>query len=162
MISGCAINDVQSTPFPRPRLQITPIILTLTFEGTCNDDPASLEYWVGSALAARENLSMLLAELRSQSPDNMDDGIVERLVTMRNGMAMLAAPDCAVQAHTLMITIIDSLLSLSQAYRNGDIPDVESEAGEIAERLGQFEQMVAVLLDRLEEIFETRIDQAGQ
>ncbi|MCS6834741.1 MAG: hypothetical protein NZ750_01830 [Anaerolineae bacterium] len=130
ILVACAAEDrsAQQT-LEASQLRITPIVLTLTFEGSCAEDTYRLEQWLGMSMTARQNLSRLVEIALSQERDKVGRQI-ELLVSMRNGMASLPAPDCAAEAHRQLIQAIDLGLDMTQSYVSGAVQTLEVKRGD--------------------------------
>lgn len=151
VVAGCAIADEPSVTAERlnPPIAITPIVLTLTFEGTCEDNMTDFELWVGTALSVHERLIGMWDATEAQD-DGALLGTIERLVMMRNGVGSLRAPDCTAQAHALLVTIIDTTLQNFQMFYNRELTDLEVARLETNERLNQLGMLLESLLDTLQ------------
>jgi hypothetical protein len=92
ILSACAIADEPTLEGDAPpRIAITPLVLELNYSGTCENEPAFLEVWIGSSLASYNTIEIMWQNLPTHdATDLLND--IERLVIMRNGLASLPAP----------------------------------------------------------------------
>lgn len=148
-LAACAAEDrsAQQTLEAR-QLRITPIVLTLTFAGLCAEDSYQLEQWLGMSMAARQNLSHLVEAALNQGRESVG-GQLELLVSMRNGMASLPAPDCAAEAHRQLIQTIDLGLDIVQSYVAGQLQTLETKRSDLGRLLveldGRYEDLGRLL-----------------
>lgn len=135
------------------RFQVTPLMLTLVFEGSCDDDPDILEAWIGAVSAARQNVIRIVDD--SLAKDSAYVALeIEALVNMRNGLSLISAPDCAAQAHSLMASIVDRALELVQMYANKDLGTDSFQYDQIQEAIEQFDLIMDRLTNQLAELTE--------
>ena len=150
VLSSCAITDerVGNAESP-PRIAITPFLLTLTYEGTCEENPSLLETWIGTSLAMVETIDTMWIDLPTVSPSELLS-MIERLVIMRNGIGSLAAPDCAAQAHAILVTLIDTSLETFQSVYNAESVNLLAIQSVVDERRSQLSVLFDSLLEQLQ------------
>jgi len=154
-LAACAGQD----PSPQQTLEaqqvrITPVVLTLTFEGLCSENSYQLEQWLGMSMTARQNLSRLMDSILDERRE-LAGGQIELLVGMRNGMAALPTPDCAAEAHRLFIQAVDLGLDIAQSYIGGELEALEAKREELTRLLSILDEQYTDLGELLQALVET-------
>jgi hypothetical protein len=155
ILAACAAEDrsAQQTLEAR-QLRITPIVLTLTFAGSCAEDSYQLEQWLGMSMAARQNLGRLVDAVLNQEREAVG-GQIELLVSMRNGMASLPAPDCAAQAHRQLIQAVDLGLDIVQSYVGGQLQTLDAKRSDFNRHLSELDNQYESLGQLLQSLVDT-------
>lgn len=120
LLSSCARIELPAPSAVAPRFQLSPMPLTMTFSGSCQEDVLLLERWYGAASAVRDNLRRVLNNV-SADPDPNYMVELQSLSIMRAGIADLPAPDCVRPAHTLLAATAESTLYWVQRQANEDV-----------------------------------------
>lgn len=121
VLTGCALNETPAPDAtPLPRLLITPAIALMNREGTCDEDYRLVELWLGTTDTARLKLNEIIDEALAEADAvGMRDELV-RLGLVRNSLIEVAVPDCAEDAHLLILTSVDLALVGLQHVQEGD------------------------------------------
>lgn len=110
LLSACAIADIPTPTAAAPQqslLQLQRVDESLLrLEGSCIDDPALLEAWLGTSMAIRQNMEMIMEESRGKSADDLRVEAI-RIDAMLKANRALIAPDCTQQAHILLIDALE-------------------------------------------------------
>ena len=154
IVAGCAGNTEPSVQNSKDRLlSITPIVQTLTFEGSCEDQSWLFEQWLGMSQAARQNLANIVQTALSREADTVGTEL-QTLVAMRNGMASVSVPDCARDSHILLIQAIDVGLSMVQNHVNKQFEQITSQRANFDQLLAELDKQLSVHVDELQRIVD--------
>lgn len=147
LLSACAINDVPPSPPSALPIIATPLTRAeeLRLEGSCQQDPALLEAWLGATLSARENFMPILDAIVGQPADGVRYELI-RVNLMRDTIAALVAPDCTQQAHRLFVEALDIAEVAFQAYLDDPTRNLQGDLVNIRSRMNTVIQIQEDLL----------------
>lgn len=147
ILAGCALRDL--TPVPRPASTIAPFELTpigtIQVVGSCDDTP-TLERWLQTSFRQRE---AFIAARNAM----FDDTHGEALITMadiRFGLSRINVPDCAEQAHSLLLSAMTETIVVMEQFAAGQISDVNTALIDADGLFAQFDDVYQILSDRLD------------
>jgi hypothetical protein len=122
VLAACAIGDspeAMLTQRPPVTLNAPP---TPIFEGSC-DLTADLSSWLQNSVFIRRDFldSMYGAALMNQL--EMRNEVI-RMAAWRDQLSTIPAPECAVEAHLILLGAMTQAVDAFQAFANGDSPDL--------------------------------------
>lgn len=151
LLAACAgIGDTQTAI---PMLTLSPPSTAVT-GGTC-ETTRTLEAWLQAAQFRLEEVERITDEAVERSRDELYAD-VERLAELRTTLAQQPAPDCTVNAQTLLLDAMDALIEDLQAYVNRDRDDLDSLLVTGRRRFSAAQTAFGALVERLEDQFQTQ------
>jgi hypothetical protein len=139
LLPACAVNDVPTTPPPLITLESPP---TPVFAGSC-DMTRVLETWLQKSSFMKVNFLQLITDAAEKSVNI--SATVRHMANERDAASSLQIPDCAVEAHLLLVDAMTQAVEVFQAYNNGDRKDLGNILEDTQNRL----DMVTVIQDEL-------------
>jgi uncharacterized coiled-coil protein SlyX len=144
VLGACAAASTDSTPISpvTAPAQPTPILT-----GVCTT-LSELESWAQDAQFFRDEFILTLNLLKDLRRAEMANDFA-RLIELRDGLAALPAPDCAQDAHLIMLTAMNSAIGSYQTYINGASEDVNSAITQVRTELDTAQAILQTLIERL-------------
>lgn len=144
VLSACAVTDKPAIDLPPLTLSAPP---TPVFEGSC-DESRSLETWLQTVDFQERDFVQLMtgADRRSYEELYFD---VEQMARLRDRVSATVAPDCAMEAHTLLLSLMAEVLDSYQASVNGDDVDLSEVIDEFTPQFENYEALQRALVQRL-------------
>ena len=144
IVSACAVTD-------KPALNLPPMTLlpqpTAVFEGMC-DNPRTLETWLQTVdFQERDFLALMTGTVSRSSEELYFD--VQQMARLRDRVAATMVPDCAEEAHLLLLQIMNDVLLLFQSAVNGEAVDIVTVIEQNTPRFQSYELLQGELLQRL-------------
>lgn len=146
MLSACALRDVPVTA--PPVISLAPMV-TPVFVGTC-DDNKLLEAWLQSAgFGSSDFMEILEAAAALNRADSYES--ILQMIGRREQLSRIPVPDCAIEAHLLLIDALSKAVEVFVAYNNGDRADLGAIIEDTRKRLDMVKVIELELTDRLEQ-----------
>jgi hypothetical protein len=117
-LAACAIGDspeAMMTQLPPVTLNVPP---TTVFAGDCELTP-DLNDWLQTSVFIRRDFLDTMYGAALMAPIDMRNEVV-RLASLRDQMSLLFAPNCAVDAHLILVAAMTQAVDAFQAFANGD------------------------------------------
>jgi hypothetical protein len=139
------------TPQPtRTLLTISPPEALTFIPGCATTD---LENWSESSYFLLRDFVAAMNQVETQTPEEVYT-TVQRMIPIRDALIAVPAPqECAAEAHSATITLINDTLAELQRFVNGEISDLQYLISEFDVRLGDIQLMQLALEERLESQF---------
>ncbi|RMG86894.1 MAG: hypothetical protein D6712_06650 [Chloroflexi bacterium] len=141
-LAACALADMptnQAAPTPCQCTAPTPLPSPV-IDGTCQQ-PLEFERWLQRASRLREEVGTIL--------DGIETGLTEETLTtlqdMQTAIINLSLPDCAAQAHRLLLDAVSAALMALE-----DKPDSAELLQQAQTQLAAFDMLYEYLLQQLE------------
>lgn len=152
LLAACALQDVPLTPPPPITLipEATPV-----FSGSC-EETRQLEAWLQSASFGRIDFMTLLEQSRDlQRGEALYDNIL-LMIGRRDQLSKTPAPDCAVEAHLVLLDAMAKAIRAFARYNNGEAVDLRAAADDAEKRLQMAGVIEVELVERLEQQYENQ------
>jgi hypothetical protein len=117
-LTACAIGDSPEalmTQLPPVTLNAPP---TTVFAGDC-ELTVDLNDWLQSTVFIRRDFLDTMYRAALMTAIDMRNEVV-RLASLRDQLSLLAAPNCAVDAHLILVAAMTQAVDAFQAFANGD------------------------------------------
>ncbi|MEQ8673265.1 MAG: hypothetical protein RLP44_02335 [Aggregatilineales bacterium] len=145
IVSACAVTE-------KPALDLPPLTLlpppTPVFEGMCDDNPRILEGWLQTVDFQERDFVALMNGTVSRSSEELYFD-VEQMARLRDRVASAIVPDCAEEAHLLLLEIMGDVLVVYQSAVNGEEINITTVIDENLPRFQSYELLQDELLQRL-------------
>lgn len=146
---ACATGDVPSTPPPPLTVPAPP---TLVPSGNCDLTP-QLESWLQTTVFMRDEFLALLdtavAKDRAKAYEDVL-GMVDR----RNRVSATPYPDCASEAHLLLVDAMSKAVEEFQKYVNGESVDVTRVVADTKTKIEVVKVIQDDLIKRMDEQYK--------
>ncbi len=141
-LAACALADMptlQVSPTPCQCIEPTPLP-TPVINGTCQQ-PLEFERWLQRASRLREEVGEILTNLPSTPADELHTTLQDMGLAIIN----LSPPDCAAQAHRLLLDAVSTTLMALNDVEDSAVLLQQSQT-----QLAAFDMLYAYLLQQLE------------
>lgn len=151
-LPACALGEeAAATPAPPITLPAPPPLL---MEGDCTGT-AGLDEWLQTTELHIAEFQNTVNSAANQPREQLYEPVVH-MARVRDATNALAAPDCVVSTHLLLVETMNNAIDNFQAYANGD---QDSLGSTVPETISQFDRVIAghnELKARLEAQYQSR------
>jgi len=158
-LSACSIGDSPEAMMT----QVPPVTLnpppTTVFAGNCELTP-DLNAWLQNSVFIRRDFLDSLYGAALMQPVEMRNEVL-RMASLRDQMSLLPAPDCAADAHLIMVAAMTQAVDAFQAFANGDS---QSLGNTVVDVRAQIDTAIAIqdeLTLRLEQQYQATRSASG-
>jgi hypothetical protein len=152
VLSACAIADIPA-PTESPPLTLLPPATTI-FAGNCNNT-SDLEHWAQSAAFLTQDFVRIMGTAAEQSRGEIYDDVIQ-MAELRDLMSESQTPDCAVEAQTRLLGVMNAATEAFQSFANGDLDNIADAVVDLNARFAEATALQDELIVRLDNQVEAQ------